>query len=67
MPDSSRRNFLISGLAVPAAASAARPSDEQQRVAPRRRAGRDQIKPMRKGHEPVGKNLMEPRRNGGIR
>ena len=30
MPDSSRRNFLLAGLAVPAAASAARPSADGQ-------------------------------------
>jgi aryl-alcohol dehydrogenase-like predicted oxidoreductase len=36
MPDSSRRNFLIAGLAVPAAASAARSSaDDQKHDAPR--------------------------------
>ena len=35
MPDSSRRNFLLAGLAVPAAASAARPSaDDQKHDAP---------------------------------
>jgi hypothetical protein len=31
MPDSSRRNFLIAGLAVPAAASAARSSADGQK------------------------------------
>jgi uncharacterized protein len=37
MPDSSRRNFLLAGLAVPAAASAARPSaDDQQHAVPSR-------------------------------
>src|ERR1017187_5080732 len=37
MPDSSRRNFLLAGLAVPAAASAARPSaDDQKHDAPPR-------------------------------
>jgi predicted aldo/keto reductase-like oxidoreductase len=37
MPDSSRRNFLLTGLAVPAAASAARSSadDQKQAAAPR--------------------------------
>ncbi|HVN03407.1 MAG TPA: aldo/keto reductase [Bryobacteraceae bacterium] len=35
MPESSRRNFLLSGLAVPVAASAARPpADDQKRPAP---------------------------------
>jgi predicted aldo/keto reductase-like oxidoreductase len=39
MPDSSRRNFLIAGLAVPAAASAARSSaDDQKHDAPLRPA-----------------------------
>ena len=39
MPDSSRRNFLLTGLAVPAAASAARSSaDEQKQAAPPRAA-----------------------------
>jgi len=39
MPDSSRRNFLLTGLAVPAAASAARSSaDEQKSAAPPRAA-----------------------------
>jgi predicted aldo/keto reductase-like oxidoreductase len=39
MPDSSRRNFLLTGLAVPAAASAARSSaDDQKQAAPPRAA-----------------------------
>ena len=37
MPESSRRNFLLSGLAVPVAASAARPpADDQKHAAPLR-------------------------------
>jgi predicted aldo/keto reductase-like oxidoreductase len=39
MPDSSRRNFLIAGLAAPVAASAARPAaDDHKREAPPRAA-----------------------------
>jgi len=38
MPDSSRRNFLLTGLAVPAAASAARSTADDQKQAPPRAA-----------------------------